>query len=83
MAEHGTRTCYQYGCRCGPCRKANSAYARRRGLGRGLGDAYRPRDARRLEVTCWCEETMVWLPVEMVRACRTVSCGAPDCREAA
>ena len=37
----------------------------------------------RLQVTCWCEETMVWLPVAMVRACQTVSCGAPGCREAA
>ena len=28
MADHGTRTSYDYGCRCDECRKANADYAR-------------------------------------------------------
>jgi hypothetical protein len=29
-AQHGTRTSYLYGCRCDPCRKAESNYQRER-----------------------------------------------------
>jgi hypothetical protein len=47
--EHGVRARYAVGCRCDPCRKANTAYereraqARRRGDWNGLVDAARAR----------------------------------------
>lgn len=28
MREHGTRPCYQGGCRCAPCKAANADYSR-------------------------------------------------------
>lgn len=79
LPDHGTRRRYQSGCRCEACRAANTGYLRNRNA--GLATPGRP--VERLLATCWCEEFLVWLPVAMVRACRTVSCGAPDCREAA
>lgn len=78
--EHGTRACYQAGCREPDCVAANRRYVRahrRGGLVAGT-----PEDGRRkgtLAVTCWCEAEVVRVPAGDVWARRTLSCGADGC----
>lgn len=45
---------------------------RRRGLNGVPGDG-------RMEVTCWCEETIGLLAADELLAGRTFSCGRPGC----
>lgn len=87
-AIHGTRACYQSGCRRPECKKANRDYMRdRRGTpywGDRRTDAYavQPQtDVEVLAVTCWCEGSVVGVPRDDVLAGRTGSCGAPRCKE--
>jgi len=37
-------------------------------------------DTNDLMTPCWCERTMVFVPSDMVRAGRTVSCGQRRCK---
>jgi hypothetical protein len=49
-------------------------------MGRSGSNFRAPRDGEHVIVSCWCESDFVWLPVEEVRAGKTGSCRARDCR---
>lgn len=34
-----------------------------------------------LSVECWCRAAIVYVPAKVIRACRTDSCGRPECIE--
>lgn len=44
---------------------------------------YMAPSAGRLLVTCWCETAYLYVPADIVRAGRTVSCGNSTCKETA
>jgi hypothetical protein len=83
MKPHGTISRYQkQKCRCDRCRAANKLYQRARRPPKENEFepcAWRPVNGR-LPVECWCQTEIVKVPVEDVRACRTISCGAPNCQ---
>lgn len=72
-AEHGTRSRYVQGCRCKPCRRANTRYSRDHR--RGVPDVG-PDD---LPVNCWCEAQVVGVPARLVGQGVTFSCGRQGC----
>lgn len=89
--RHGTRTNYQYGCRCTRCRLANSDYmadhrgGRRREKPKMVEQVTgsQPDSLGGLGVLCWCEATVVKVPPSVVQAGRTGSCGRPQCERLA
>ena len=77
--QHGERRRYVAGCRCDLCREANNAYTRARR--HNLEPVAWTADD--LLAACYCERDFVWVHRDVIRAGRTGSCGATDCREAA
>jgi hypothetical protein len=75
VRRHGTRSCYQGGCRCRPCTDAKTGYhAKFSGRPRAL------LFAGLLAVECWCHAEIVFVEPEVVRAGRTGSCGSRACK---
>lgn len=44
------------------------------------GMALERRAAERVQVTCWCEAEVLWVPTEFVRQGRTGTCARPTCK---
>lgn len=80
LSPHGTRARYQYGgpagpCRCGPCTDANRVYKRSHSepsRGHVTDDE--------LQVACWCQLHIVWVPRKQMLAGLTLPCGVPACQ---
>lgn len=81
MNEHGTTSRYNaQKCRCVRCTAANRAYQQSRRIPTVFEPlAWTPRNGC-LPAQCWCQAEVVKVPVEEIRACRTISCGKPECR---
>lgn len=43
------------------------------------GNVLAPRDGEEVQVTCWCEEAIVWVRIEDIRAGITDTCGRDGC----
>ena len=70
--DHGDYRSYRQGCRCAPCRQGFALYT---GTGRVRPDE--------LRVTCWCEATIVEVPMADVAKGITRHCGLAACRRIA
>jgi hypothetical protein len=83
MRPHGTVARYsRQKCRCKRCTEANKLYQRARRTYKIVEFepfAWVPTNGC-LPALCWCEAQVMKVPVEDIRACRTLSCGEPDCR---
>lgn len=87
MRPHGTAARYtRQKCRCDRCCAAYSVYQRARRIEKPkyfeFEPYWRPVDGC-LSTLCWCGSEVLKVPAEEVRACRTRSCGQPDCQEGA
>lgn len=81
--KHGTVDGYtNHRCRCADCRRAQTDYNRQRRAARRSPHSWHRRPVRsdELAVLCWCQLEIVSVPRTEVLACRTASCGMPNCK---